>query len=107
MIGHTLPTRSECSPSQAIHHAPTAPLHAHFAAQHASHGMFFMLPSTRLPPNVLAGMNAAMCDLLTEQNSIFLTRDGRISVAGLNVGNVATVAEAIHQVTDGKPLGSP
>jgi aspartate aminotransferase len=53
------------------------------------------------------GMNAAMCDLLTEQNSIFLTRDGRISVAGLNVGNVATVAEAIHQVTDGKPLGSP
>lgn len=52
-------------------------------------------------------MNAAMCDLLTEQNSIFLTRDGRISVAGLNVGNVATVAEAIHQVTDGKPLGSP
>ena len=66
-----------------------------------------MVPSTLLPSHCLAGMNAAMCDVLTEQKSIFLTRDGRISVAGLNLGNVAAVAEAIHQVTDGKPLGNP
>ena len=30
------------------------------------------------------GMNSDMCDRLTEQFSIFLTKDGRISLAGLN-----------------------
>ena len=51
------------------------------------------------------GMSAEMCDELTEQHAIFLTRDGRISIAGLNPSNIATVAAAIHQVTDGKQLG--
>lgn len=47
-----------------------------------------------------------MCDELTDKHAIFLTKDGRISIAGLNQGNVATVAKAIHEVTDGKQLGS-
>ena len=43
---------------------------------------------------------------LTAEHAIYLTKDGRISIAGLNAGNVATVARAIHAVTDGKAIGS-
>jgi len=52
------------------------------------------------------GMSAAMCDELTEKYNIFLTRDGRISMAGINDGNVGYVAGAIHDVTDGKSIGT-
>lgn len=52
------------------------------------------------------GMSPEMCDELTEQHAIYLTRDGRISIAGLNDGNIATIAEAIHAVTDGKSIGA-
>jgi len=52
------------------------------------------------------GMSAAMCDELTDEHAIYLTRDGRISIAGLNSDNVAKIAQAIHVVTDGKPIGA-
>jgi aspartate aminotransferase len=52
------------------------------------------------------GMNAEMCDRLTNDYSIFLTKDGRISLAGLNEKNVGYVADAIHVVTDGKSITS-
>lgn len=52
------------------------------------------------------GMTSAMCDKLTEEYSIFLTRDGRISLAGLNDNNVEYVANAIHAVTKGKSITS-
>ncbi len=38
-------------------------------------------------------------DVLTNQHSIYLTRNGRISMAGVNSKNVARLAEAIHKVT--------
>lgn len=50
------------------------------------------------------GMTEEMCDQLTDEYAIYLTRDGRISVAGLNDGNVEYVAKAIHAVTDGKSI---
>jgi aspartate aminotransferase len=50
------------------------------------------------------GMDSEMCDELTMKYSIFLTKDGRISLAGLNAGNVEYVARAIHHVTDGKKI---
>eukprot|EP00568_Trieres_chinensis_P011127 CAMPEP_0183295306 /NCGR_PEP_ID=MMETSP0160_2-20130417/3313_1 /TAXON_ID=2839 ORGANISM="Odontella Sinensis, Strain Grunow 1884" /NCGR_SAMPLE_ID=MMETSP0160_2 /ASSEMBLY_ACC=CAM_ASM_000250 /LENGTH=467 /DNA_ID=CAMNT_0025456769 /DNA_START=62 /DNA_END=1463 /DNA_ORIENTATION=+ len=53
------------------------------------------------------GMDADMCDRLTNEYYIFLTRDGRISLAGLNDGNVEYVAGAIHAVTDGKSIIPP
>jgi len=52
------------------------------------------------------GMNKDMCEELTAEHAIYLTKDGRISIAGLNDANVATVAKAIHSVTDGKKIGS-
>jgi len=51
------------------------------------------------------GMTGEMVDTLAEKHAIFLPRDGRISIAGLNTGNVATVARAMHEVTQGKPIG--
>ena len=52
------------------------------------------------------GMTAEMCDRLTEEYNIYLTRDGRISVAGVNSANVAYIAKAVHEVTDGKAIGA-
>ena len=52
------------------------------------------------------GMSSDMCDALTGEHAIFLTRDGRISLAGLNDGNIEYVARAIHAVTDGKSITS-
>lgn len=52
------------------------------------------------------GMSPEMCDRLTNEYSIYLTRDGRISIAGLNDSNLDYVAEAIHAVTDGKSITS-
>lgn len=52
------------------------------------------------------GMSSDMCDRLTNEYAIYLTKDGRISVAGLNDGNVDYVAKAIHDVTDGKSITS-
>ena len=51
-------------------------------------------------------MDAAMCDRLTDEHNIFLTRDGRISVAGVNSGNVDYIAAAVHDVTKGKSIGA-
>jgi len=50
------------------------------------------------------GMSAEMVDRLTGEYSIYMTRDGRISLAGLNESNLGYVAEAIHAVTDGKSI---
>ena len=52
------------------------------------------------------GMSSDMCDELTSKYSIFLTRDGRISLAGLNDSNIEYVSKAIHDVTDGKSITS-
>lgn len=45
------------------------------------------------------GMTPEQVDRLTKEFSIYLTRDGRISIPGLTSHNVAYVANAIHEVT--------
>jgi aspartate aminotransferase len=50
------------------------------------------------------GMSPDMVAELTDKYAIYLTKDGRISVAGLNDGNVDYVAKAVHAVTDGKSI---
>lgn len=50
------------------------------------------------------GLNKDMCQQLTDEFFIFLTMNGRISMAGLNDSNLSYVANAIHAVTDGKSL---
>jgi aspartate aminotransferase, mitochondrial len=50
------------------------------------------------------GLTPEMCHQLTNEYAIFLTTNGRISIAGLNGSNVEYVAKAIHAVTDGQTM---
>ena len=50
------------------------------------------------------GMSPDLCDKLTDEYAIFLTKDGRISIACLNDSNLQYVAEAILAVTNGKSI---
>nr|XP_005899977.1 PREDICTED: aspartate aminotransferase, mitochondrial isoform X2 [Bos mutus] len=45
------------------------------------------------------GLKPEQVERLTKEFSIYMTKDGRISVAGVTSGNVAYLAHAIHQVT--------
>jgi len=45
------------------------------------------------------GITSAQVDRLRTEYSLYMTQDGRISVAGLNNGNVEEVAKRIHEVT--------
>jgi aspartate aminotransferase len=45
------------------------------------------------------GMTPDQVERLTKEFSIYLTRDGRISVAGITSANVEYLAHAMHQVT--------
>ena len=46
-----------------------------------------------------SGLSAAEAERLTKQYSIYVSNDGRISIAGITTANVAYVARAIHEVT--------
>lgn len=59
-------------------------------------------PPTYLVPHFsYTGMTPEMVDRLAAEHSIYMTRNGRISMAGVNTKNVATLARAIHAVTNG------
>ncbi|KAJ3060730.1 Aspartate aminotransferase, mitochondrial [Quaeritorhiza haematococci] len=45
------------------------------------------------------GLKPEQVDRLKSEFSVYLTRDGRISIAGINSGNVEYLAKAIHEVT--------
>lgn len=47
------------------------------------------------------GLNTAQVERMTNEFHIYMTKDGRISVAGLNPGNVDYVAECIDRVVRG------
>ena len=51
-----------------------------------------------------SGLTESMCQRLTNEYYIFLTMNGRISMAGLNDGNIEYVATAMHAVTEGEAL---
>ncbi len=50
------------------------------------------------------GLNPDMVKELREKYAIYMTGDGRISIAGLNTGNLGYISEAFHAVTKGKPF---
>ncbi|KAI9849010.1 MAG: aspartate transaminase aat1 [Sclerophora amabilis] len=45
------------------------------------------------------GLKPEQMDRLAKEFSVYATKDGRISVAGITTGNVKRLAEAIHKVT--------
>ncbi|MDP1792029.1 MAG: amino acid aminotransferase [Methylibium sp.] len=73
---------------RALHAALTARLPGRdFGYFLSQHGMFSY-----------TGLSAAQVDLLRERHAVYLVRSGRVCVAGLNTGNVQTVAEAMAAV---------
>ncbi len=50
------------------------------------------------------GLTPDMVKELREKYHIYLVNSGRISIAGINTGNVKYIAEAFHAVTNGKTL---
>jgi aspartate/tyrosine/aromatic aminotransferase len=52
----------------------------------------------------LKGLKAEHVKILVEKYHIYLLSSGRISIAGLNDGNVQYVAEAFDQVTRGSSI---
>lgn len=48
------------------------------------------------------GLSEAQVTELREKYAIYMTADGRISIAGLNTGNLDYISEAFHNVTKGK-----
>ena len=45
------------------------------------------------------GLKAEQMDLLAKEHSVYATRDGRISIAGITSGNVKRLAACIYNVT--------
>lgn len=45
------------------------------------------------------GLRPEQVSRLTSEHHVYLTKDGRISIAGINSSNVGRLAEAIHAVT--------
>jgi aspartate/tyrosine/aromatic aminotransferase len=50
------------------------------------------------------GVNGDQVQELGDKFGIYLTGDGRISIPGLNSGNVDYVTESFHAVTKDRPL---
>jgi aspartate aminotransferase len=50
------------------------------------------------------GLQPSQCEQLTNVNHIYLLKNGRISMAGLNSKNVKYVADAIHNVVTAQKL---
>ena len=48
------------------------------------------------------GLSTEQVNELREKYAIYMTADGRISIAGLNTGNLDYISEAFHNVTKGK-----
>jgi len=47
------------------------------------------------------GLSPEQCDQLVDHHHVHLPRNGRINVAGLNLGNIGRTAEAIDAVVRG------
>jgi aspartate/tyrosine/aromatic aminotransferase len=50
------------------------------------------------------GLSKDMVVDIRDSAHVYMTMDGRISIAGLNTGNIDYVADAMHKVTHGKKL---
>jgi aspartate/tyrosine/aromatic aminotransferase len=50
------------------------------------------------------GLSVEQVDKLKNESHIYMTADGRISIAGLNTHNIDFIAEAFHRVSKDAPL---
>jgi len=50
------------------------------------------------------GVSVEQVNRLRDEFAVYLAASGRISIAGLNTGNIAYTAKAFHEVTKGSAL---
>ena len=50
------------------------------------------------------GLSTEQVQKLQDEHGLFMTKDGRISIAGLNTSNLDIVAHSFHEVTKDGPL---
>ena len=50
------------------------------------------------------GLTAEMVGVVREKYSIYMPPDGRISVAGVNSGNIDHICTAFHEASQGKEI---
>lgn len=50
------------------------------------------------------GMSVAQVEKVRDDDAIYMTLDGRVSIAGLNTGNLKYIAESFHRVTKDEGL---
>jgi len=77
-----------------------AALHAGLTALGSEHNWDHVV--SQIGMFAFTGLNKDMINELREKYSIYMTMDGRISIAGLNTHNIDYVAGAFHAVTTGK-----
>ena len=51
------------------------------------------------------GMSQAQVESVRDNEGIYMTMDGRVSIAGLNTGNLEYIAKAFHRTTKDSGLG--
>ena len=69
-------------------------------------GLTSSADTLRWSPTGSCGSHAAtapQCQALMDKHHIYLMLNGRISMAGLNTGNIDYVADAIHAVVTAAP----
>jgi len=74
-----------------------AGLHSHLKCLGSSHDWSHIV--SQIGMFCFTGLNEAQVDALRTDHSIYMTRDGRISMAGVASTNVEYIARAIHAVT--------
>uniref|UniRef100_A0A7S3N2D6 Aspartate aminotransferase n=1 Tax=Strombidium inclinatum TaxID=197538 RepID=A0A7S3N2D6_9SPIT len=62
--------------------------------------------TTQIGMFAYTGITTKQVNQLKDEKHIYMTGDGRISIAGLNTGNLDYVSEAFHNVTKHGPLGT-
>ena len=55
----------------------------------------------------MAAIHELQVDSLAKGHSIYMTRNGRISMAGVTSKNVSRLADALHKVTSGPATTGP
>ena len=57
--------------------------------------------SLNLSPHSFTGLTAPQTKALAEKAHVYMTADGRISMAALNNGNIEYFAESVHKAVKG------
>ena len=61
--------------------------------------------TTQIGMFAYTGMSVAQVESVRDNEAIYMTMDGRVSIAGLNTGNLEMIGKAFHRATKDTGLG--